>query len=66
MSELIVPRPCFRLNGELWFEEHTPTAADVTYHQILSGIVFPHVRPHIREALKAYNQTITGLIAAGF
>lgn len=64
---LTVSRPCYKLNGDLWHEDHTPTGACVSYHLSIPDNVFGQYTPHhILEALQNYRDTLRALLQAGF
>ncbi len=68
LNELIlIPVPCYRLNGDLWHEMETPCGASVSYHLSISNQTFGRYTPeHIRIALQEYRETLFAMLLAGF
>lgn len=64
---MLISMPCYRLNGDLWFEMRELSANVIGYHLSIRGIEFRFGYPaHAFAAIQHYRATIDALISAGF
>ncbi len=66
-DDIVVPCPCYRLNGDLWHEDDTPDGMSVAYHLSVTDATFIRGIPtHASVAIETYRATLKALLLAGF
>lgn len=64
---ITVPMPCYKLNGDFWYEDDVPNGNTIAYHLSVTDATMAKGMPFYAVApIQTYRETLRALLLAGF